>query len=217
MAEPEFPILLAGQSLTWLPAPLLGRATAILLRRLCRANPRLLRNLTAEKPSAVLIEPSDLPHRFVLRFGGQPPVLQVVHGETGHVDAGVKGPLAALIAMLEGRLDGDALFFSRTITVTGDSEKIVTLRNLVDREGLDVVAVAAGTFGPFEKLVRAAAYAIERRLTAVHDRVAAVHEGLHAERRANERPAAAPPDFRDLSARLARLEAKGRRVDRPAA
>jgi predicted lipid carrier protein YhbT len=217
MAEPDFPILLAGQSLTWLPAPLLSRATSLLLRRMCRANPRLLRNLTAEKPSAVLIEPTDLPHRFILRFGGAPPVLQVVQGAPGKVDAGVKGPLAALIAMLEGRLDGDALFFSRTIIVSGDSEKIVTLRNLVDREGLDVIAVAAGTFGPFERLVRTAVYSIERRLTAVHDRLAAVHEGLHAERRAAERPAHAGSDMRDLSARLARLEAKGRRVERPVA
>jgi predicted lipid carrier protein YhbT len=184
---------------------------------MCRANPRLLRNLTAEKPSVVLIEPTDLPHRFILRFGGAPPVLQVVQGAPGSVDAGVKGPLAALIAMLEGRLDGDALFFSRTIIVNGDSDKIVTLRNLVDREGLDVIAVAAGTFGPFERLVRTAVYSIERRLTAVHDRLAAVHEGLHAERRAAERPAHASSDMRDLSARLARLEARGRRVERPVA
>jgi hypothetical protein len=51
----------------------------------------------------------------------------------------------------------------------------------------------------------------------VHDRLAAVHEGLHAERRAAERPAHAGSDMRDLSARLARLEAKGRRVERPVA
>jgi predicted lipid carrier protein YhbT len=213
MAEQDFPILLAGQSLTWLPAPLLGRATSLLLKRMCRANPRLLKNLTAEKPSVVLIEPTDLPHRFVLRFGGAPPALQVVQSRPENVDAGVKGPLAALIAMLEGRLDGDALFFNRTIIVTGDSEKIVTLRNLVDREGLDVMAVATGTFGPFERLVRTAAYAIERHLTAVHNRMAAMHEGLHAER--HERPvSSAAPDMRDLNARMARLEAKGRKVER---
>jgi predicted lipid carrier protein YhbT len=215
MAEPEFPILLTGQSLTWLPAPLLSRATALLLRRMCHANPRLLRNLTAEKPSAVLIEPTDLPHRFVLRYGGAPPVLQVVQGAPGPVDAGVKGPLKALIAMLEGRLDGDALFFTRAIVVTGDSEKVVTLRNLVDREGLDVIAVATGSFGPFERLVRGGIYAMERRLTAVHDRLASVHEALHAERRAAERPAGPGAEVRDLTARMARLEAKGRRVERP--
>ena len=60
-------------------------------------------------------------------------------------------------------------------------------------------------------------YSIERRLTAVHDRLAAVHEGLHSEKRATERPANAGPDLRDMNARLARLEAKGRRVERPVA
>ncbi len=214
MAEAEFPILLARSSLTWLPAPVLARATGLLLRRIGRTYPRLFRNLTAAPPRVVGIEPTDLPYRFVLRFGGVPPALDVVRGDMGRVDAGVRGPLAELIAMLEGRLDGDALFFTRTIQVTGDSETVVTLRNLVDREGLDVLAVATGIFGPFNKLARRGVFVAERRLTALHRRLAAVHEALHEGRpeqrtQSGDRTTA---DVRDLTQRMARLEAKGKKI-----
>jgi predicted lipid carrier protein YhbT len=211
MAEPDFPILLARSSLTWAPATLLTRATSVVLRRIGKNHPRLFRNLAAETPRTVFIEPTDLPHNFVLRFGGMAPSLELVQVAPARVDAGVKGPLAALVAMLEGRLDGDALFFSRTIIVTGDSETVVTLRNLVDREGLDVVAAAAGAFGPFRHAAQRAVYGAERRLSRLHARLAAVHEALHAGR-TEPRPVAVERTQADVNARLARLEARGRRV-----
>jgi len=37
-----------------------------------------------------------------------------------------------MIELLEGRADGDALFFSRTLTVEGDMEAVVALRNAID-------------------------------------------------------------------------------------
>ena len=46
MAEAEFPVLLASQALTWLPAPVLARITPVLMRRIGRVQPRLLANLT---------------------------------------------------------------------------------------------------------------------------------------------------------------------------
>jgi predicted lipid carrier protein YhbT len=34
--------------------------------------------------------------------------------------------------LLEGKLDGDALFFSRDLVVDGDTEAVVMLRNIID-------------------------------------------------------------------------------------
>jgi len=217
MAEAEFPVLLASQALTWLPAPVLARITPVLMRRIGRVQPRLLANLTAAPPQAILIEPTDVPHRFILRYGGAPPALDVVRGEPGPVSASVKGPLVALVAMLQGELDGDALFFSRTIAVTGDSNAVVTLRNLVDRDGLDVLLAATSLFGPFDRPARAAVRVVERQLGAVRNRVAAVHTALHAARH-DDRPEAAAIErvqahIRTLEARLGRLEVRGRQPD----
>lgn len=216
MADAQFPVLLASQALTWMPAPLLARGTALLMRRIGRSQPRLFANLTASPPCAIGIEPTDVPHRFVLRYGGAPPSLLLERGAPGPVDACVKGPLAALVAMLEGRLDGDALFFSRTIAITGDSNAVLTLRNLVDRDGIDVLAAATAVFGPFDRPARAALRVIERHLASARRRVAAVHAGLHAAR-SDERSAAAAErvqtELHKLEARLSRLEARGKRPE----
>ncbi len=211
MADAPFPVLLAGQALTWLPAPLLTRAMARLMRRIGRAQPRLFANLTAAPPCAIGIAPTDVPHRFVLRYGGAPPSLLLERGAPQPVDACVKGPLAALVAMLEGRLDGDALFFSRTIAITGDSNAVLTLRNLVDRDGIDVLAAATAGFGAFDRPARAALGAIERHLASLHRRVAALHAGLHAAQ-GDARAAAAAErtqsELHKLEARLIRLETR---------
>lgn len=128
MAETEFPVLLATNVLRLLPAPALTRATALLMRRLGRTHPRLFRALAAHEPCGIGIEPTDLRHRFVLRFGGRPVSLVPTSTLEHPLNACVRGRLATLVGLLEGRLDSDALFFSREIVITGDMEAIVAQR-----------------------------------------------------------------------------------------
>ena len=57
-------------------------------------------------------------------------------------------------APLEGKLDGDALFFSRDITVTGDMEAMLALRNALDDCNVDLPADLSKATGPFAPLVQ---------------------------------------------------------------
>ena len=127
----------------------------------------------------------------------------------------MKGSLAALLALLESRADGDALFFSRDIVITGDTAAVVTLRNLLERDAVDVFATATGLFGPFDGLVRRAAGALDRRLLAVRRHLAAIHADLHRDMRDDRvlamRAERLDADIRALSARVAKLEARNRR------
>ena len=55
--------------------------------------------------------------------------------------------------MIDGALDGDALFFSRDLQVSGDTEAVVVLRNALDDvEGSALDSVIAA-FGPLSKPV----------------------------------------------------------------
>ena len=83
LAEAELPTLLAGNVMTLMPAPLLARAAALVMRRLGRAHPRLFRALAEHPPCAIGIVPTDLRHRFLLRFGGDPPSLRPLTGPMG--------------------------------------------------------------------------------------------------------------------------------------
>jgi predicted lipid carrier protein YhbT len=215
MAETEFPVLLATNVLRLLPSPALTRAAALLMRRLGRAHPRLFRTHARHEPCTIGIEPTDLAHRFVLRFGGTPVLLVPVLTFEQPMNACVRGPLATLVGLLEGRLDSDALFFSREIVITGDMEAIISLRNALERETVNVFKAAISLFGPVERPVRRVALIIERRLTAAHQCLTRRHEVLHAARR-EEHPVATncarqEAELQSLRARMAKIEAQARR------
>ena len=215
MAETEFPVLLATNVLGLLPAPALTHVTALLMRRLGRTHPRLFRALAGHEPCTIGIEPTDLAHRFVLRFGGTPVSLVPALTFEQPMNACVRGRLATLVGLLEGRLDSDALFFSREIVITGDMEAIVSLRNVLDRETVNVFQAATALFGPVERPVRRVALMLERRFAAAHQRLTMRHEALHAARR-KEDPIAAhcerlEVELQVLRTRIAKIEAQTRR------
>ena len=64
------------------------------------------------------------------------------------LDASIRGPLAGLIGMAEGSLDGDALFFSRVLWVEGDVAASLALRNAIDDARIDFGKLLLGGFGP---------------------------------------------------------------------
>lgn len=73
------------------------------------------------------------------------------------------GKLVLLLALLEGQIDGDAVFFSRSLTITGDMEAMLALRNALDDCNIDLPADIARMSGPFAPLVRRAAAEIRTR------------------------------------------------------
>ena len=217
MAEAEFPVLLVSNALALLPAPILERAIGLLLAVLARKHPRLFRTLAAHPPCAIGIEPIDLPHRFVLRYGGGFPSLIPTGTLDQPLNARVKGKLESLVGLLEGRLDSDTLFFSREIVITGDTETVLSLRNALERDSVNLFATTMALFGPARGLVRHATLALERRLVKTRQRLMAWHEALHAARREEASVAARcarlETELQEANARLAKLEARLRRRD----
>lgn len=151
MKETSLPIPLARAALILTPPVLLARIVTGAVRRMERRRPKLFKNLARLTPARVHFEPTDLPHRFGLVLGREGADFYLVRGEDEKPDARVAGSLQALIAMLEGREDGDALFFARDIQVTGDTTVIVGLRNTLDREEIDLAEEIFGLFGPFAR------------------------------------------------------------------
>lgn len=82
------------------------------------------------------------------------------------VSATVSGRLVALLALLEGRVDGDALFFSRSLSVTGDMEAVLALRNALDNCGFDLPSDLSAMAGPFAPHFRRFAETIRERALA---------------------------------------------------
>ncbi len=165
------------------PPFVLARAVGALLRGMQRAHPKLFQNLARLKPAIIHVDPDDVPHRFELKYGGdeKPRVRILEKTGQGAADAHIKGDLDILLNLLEGRIDGDALFFTRGLVITGDTAAIVALRNTLDREEIDLFNDITGLFGPLSKPVGRALSALGRVRETAKSRVAAVHESFHDE------------------------------------
>jgi O2-independent ubiquinone biosynthesis accessory factor UbiT len=151
MQNSRLPPPLARATMRAMPAPVLQRVIDILMSRMHKRHSRLFQNLEKLKSATVRINPTDVSHRFVLAFGKKGVSLTVANLEDFVCDAEIKGDLEALLNMLEGRLDGDQLFFSREIEITGKTDVVVALRNTLDREEINLLDDITSPLGPFKQ------------------------------------------------------------------
>jgi len=143
-----------------MPRRALAGALSVLVRRMERLHPQLFDNL-AKMPSATLrVAPEDLPYMFDLSLG--PPGADLTLADEGAVpDATVAARLEILLEMVEGRLDGDMLFFSREISVTGDTAVFVELRNVLEREEIRLLDDMMSFAGPLQAPAKKATEILE--------------------------------------------------------
>jgi predicted lipid carrier protein YhbT len=130
--------------------PLLGR----LVRHVARREPDLFSRLGASAGRRFLIDPVNLP--FVLLLEPDPAAPRLTaHRRTAlpaH-DAAIAGSFLHLFDMVDGGLDGDALFFSRDLQVSGDTEAVVALRNALDDIDGSILDAGAAAFGPLSPAI----------------------------------------------------------------
>jgi len=126
--------------------PVLDRAAA----HVARTRPSLFARLGPHVGKRYMIDPADLPIVFILVPDARKPHLKV-HRRTENPpsDACIAGNFSSLLNMVDTSLDGDALFFTRDLRVSGDVEAVVALRNALDDCDGSVLDSIAGAFGPF--------------------------------------------------------------------
>ncbi len=158
MTPPLSPVLFAGMALTPVPPVVLQPALNAAMAITRRKHPDIFERMEGFGDPVFLIDPIDLPYVFILSPDQQSPKLTIAREHSNdEVDAVIRGPLLALIDMLEGRIDGDAVFFSRDLVIEGDTEVVVALRNAVDGAEINLMEGVLALFGPFSGPVRMAA------------------------------------------------------------
>ena len=149
LALPVIPRPLAA-GLQFLPLAPLAHGLTLLARALAARHPGLIRRLGSYVERRFTIDPTDLPVSLVLH--SHPTAMQItVHCHPPRTDVRIAGPLAALLGLVHGTCDGDALFFSRDLVIEGDTSAALALRNAIDDAELDLgeeIVRFAGRFGP---------------------------------------------------------------------
>jgi len=121
-----------------LPRLPLELAAYVMMRRILARNPRLIARLGTHASKRFAIDPLDCPFVFLIEPGADRPRLRVLDSiEPGQWDARIAGAMIVLAGLLEGIYDGDALFFSRDLTIEGDTAAVVALRNAIEDSELD--------------------------------------------------------------------------------
>ncbi|MCO5164057.1 MAG: SCP2 sterol-binding domain-containing protein [Mesorhizobium sp.] len=133
----------------------LGPMLTLSLRALARRQPRLFERLGEHRSARFFIDPVDLAFAFTIVPDGERSVVRVVRkAETATSSVVIRGPLLMLLGLLDGTLDGDALFFNRVISVSGSTEAVLALRNSIEDAEL-LPADLLGLTGSFARAANA--------------------------------------------------------------
>jgi predicted lipid carrier protein YhbT len=135
--------------LRFLPLPLLQPILSLISTKVARAQPDVFARLGPHALKSFVIDPTDLPFVLLLQPRADAPSLTAWRrSEVPHCHARIAGSFLNLFDLIDGSLDGDALFFTRELRVTGDTEAVVALRNALDDVDGGVVQSITGAFGP---------------------------------------------------------------------
>jgi O2-independent ubiquinone biosynthesis accessory factor UbiT len=155
--------LAVSLALATLPQPVVAALVRRLTRGLPRRQPTLTRRLAELDGKRLLIVPDELTYAFLLSFpSGEVKIELVDPAEAPDTEAQMRGPLRLFYDLVRGGRDGDALFFSRELAVTGDMAAAVTLRNAMDGSGVDLFAEFLDLPGPLGPVVRGASAVVDR-------------------------------------------------------
>ncbi len=143
------------------PLWLVERVARTIFSGVLKAHPDLFERLGDYGLTRYCFSPADLPLHFVVVPAEKS--LSVSRGKPPLTDARIEGPLVLLLGLLEGRCDADALFFSRDLSVTGDMEAMLALRNALDDSAIDLPRELGALAGPFSPLVAGVARHIRAR------------------------------------------------------
>lgn len=131
----------------------LARLACVITRR----HPGLVARLAPAAGAKILIEFSDVPWAFLLTIGvpPAPPSLRLATGaDRKRASAVVDGKIDRLLNLLDGCVDGDTMFFSRDLFISGDTSAILLLRNALDSEDIDLFDDALDLLGPLARPAR---------------------------------------------------------------
>ncbi len=153
-----------------------------LVRGVARRHPDIFDRLGPHTHKRFLIDPVNLPFVFLLRPNPHHPTLTAYRRkETPAYDARMAGTFLTLLDLVDGKLDSDSLFFSRELTVEGDTEAVVVLRNALDDLDESVIEDILRALGPLAVPVRLALKTLRQlKSDKTHAEEAAPHDAVFA-------------------------------------
>ena len=133
------------------PVPLFPMQPVLgwIVRSIARRRPEIFERIGPHTSKCFVVDPTDMPFVLVLHPDPIRPRLRAARRRHAAVyDARIAGSFLTLLAIADGRLDGDSLFFTRELVVEGDTEAALCLRHALDDLDGSIADDIAEMFGP---------------------------------------------------------------------
>ena len=139
----------------FLPLMPLERLIAKAADQIATAHPEFFDRLDFYAQKSFVIVPTDLDWIAYLTFHNNRVQIRLSRTLDAfpNRDVTVTAPFLSLLSLLDGEEDGDALFFSRDLTIEGDTEAVLALRNALDDAEIDFIHECAQIAGPLSRPV----------------------------------------------------------------
>ncbi len=207
--EPSRPesgkLLLMGLGLSLLPRPLLQALADHLCGLINHRHPALRSRLAQAEGRRFHFCLEDLGFDAVMHIHQNRLSLKLTEkGQITVADVQLKGQSQRLLELMQGESDGDALFFARDLAVSGDTEALVSLRNALESETIDLKALALDSLGHLGQPARAAFSRTEALITRKSTDIDRLWQALT--RPLDQRLSRQARQIATLETRLAQLE-----------
>lgn len=133
-----------------IPLPPVNRLLNRMIYSIAKKRPEIFSRIEGHHHKSFMIDPINLP--FLICLYPDPKNLNLVAYRRKNAppySAKISGSFLTLLGMIDGRYDGDALFFTRDLKIEGDTEAIVCLRNALDDVDGSIAEDIADHFGLF--------------------------------------------------------------------
>lgn len=115
------------------PLPVIDVILSRLVKKIAAQRPEIFGRLEGHHHKWFQIDATNLPFLLCLRPDPLCPELKSCRRRfPPSAESRISGSFLTLLGMIDGRYDGDALFFTRDLSVQGDTEAVVCLRNALD-------------------------------------------------------------------------------------
>ncbi len=119
-----------------------------IVNQIATDNPGMFGRLGPHIKANFIIDPTNLPLVMLLRPDPDNLILKAYSRKNiPEHDAKISGSFLDLLMLVDGDFDGDALFFSRDLTISGNTEAVVCLRNALDDIDTSIATSVADMFG----------------------------------------------------------------------
>lgn len=147
-------------------------------RSLAERHPAVLQRLAPYGGCLVVIAIEDAGIDLALTLGTPICLGVATAAQQRRADAVIRGAWPALLALLEGRADGDALFFSRDIAIEGAADLVLAIRNAIDGVGIDLLRDLVAACGPLSPILRRTAPTVTSAVMRAARLIDAAHRSL---------------------------------------